>query len=61
VGVGGENDMNYLYKIRWDNPNARWLVFEGTEEDGFEEVASFLRPDDAELWVLEKEADQKRG
>jgi hypothetical protein len=35
-------------------------VFEGTEEDGFEVIAYFLRRDDAELWLLEKEEDQRR-
>jgi hypothetical protein len=53
--------MKYQYKIREAYPSGWRLVFEGTEEDGFETVVSFLRREDAEMWLLEKEEDQRRG
>jgi hypothetical protein len=55
MGIGG--DMKYQYKVREDRSSGRWLVFEGTEEDGFEEIASFLRRDDAEMFVRGIEKD----
>jgi hypothetical protein len=59
MGIGG--NMKYQYGIQRNPPSGWWLVFEGTEEDGFEVVASFLRRDDAELWLLEKEEDKRRA
>jgi hypothetical protein len=51
--------MKYQYKIREDGD---WHdVFEGTEEDGFDRIASFLNLDDAEMFVLEKENDGRVG
>jgi hypothetical protein len=38
-----------------------WTVFEGTKEHGFDEIAAFREREDAELWVLEKEEDCRRG
>jgi hypothetical protein len=52
MGVGG--DMRYEYKIRRNHPGGWWLVMEGNVEDGFEAIASFLRREDAEMFVLEK-------
>jgi hypothetical protein len=49
MGVGG--NVKYQYKIRRNPPSGWWLVFEGTEEDGFEVIASFLRRDDAGAFV----------
>jgi hypothetical protein len=43
------------------NKNGWFDVYE--HEEGYASciVARFFRKDDAELWALEKEADQKRG
>jgi hypothetical protein len=38
-----------------------WAVLEGTGGDDFAAVAWFRRREDAEMWALEKEEDQKRG
>jgi hypothetical protein len=53
----------YKYKIRLDDTvtvagyrkGFWWTVFEGTEEHGFDEIASFRERKDADSFVMEKE------
>jgi hypothetical protein len=56
----------YEYEIRQDEDipvsggrkDHWWTVFEGTEELGFDEIASFREREDAENFVKEKEKCQ---
>ncbi|MDR1315693.1 MAG: hypothetical protein LBK13_02365 [Spirochaetales bacterium] len=58
--------MKYRYEIKqeitWrDRRLCWWYDLEGTKEEGFHCAAWFKRREDAELWKLEKEEDQRRG
>jgi hypothetical protein len=57
--------MKYQYKLRQDGSYSGWWAVvkgpEGANEHDFNAEAWFRHREDAEMWKLEKEEDQKRG